>query len=131
MDFFHASDPHVPRREAGFHSTIGLNLGKARRMQMLVLLLLAGILGLSELAKTGTYLGLPTLTRRFLKLNRIGEPCHQELRAAVVTAPFIRRDIHLPTLVVLGPASADFQIVRPSLILSRSSNLVRSPPDAG
>lgn len=130
MDLVHPSNRAIPRRKPVGHNSVGGDRERVRRVQVLVLLLLAGILCVAELAKTGTYVGLPTLTRRFLRLSRIGEPCQQHTGAPKAVATFLSRYIHSPQRVALAPACAQVDTFRLSLTVFDSLNPFRSPPEA-
>jgi len=101
---------------------------RKRRQALTVLLLLASILSISELAKTGPYFGLSTLTQRVLSLNRMGEPSADRAGVPVVAiAQPIIGESH-PNAADLEPAYPATEILTPSLVHTRSANPFRSPP---
>ena len=100
---------------------------KTWRRWLTAVVLLAGILSMSELARTSSYFGLSDLTHRVVKLNRIGEPCAELARELAVLAWPETSDFH-PVLVAVAPLYFTSETPRPSLTLSQSSNPFRSPP---
>ncbi len=97
------------------------------RRWLTAVVLLAGILSMSELARTSSYFGLSDLTHRVVKLNRIGEPCVELAGELAVLAWPETGDFH-PALVAVAPVYFTSETPRPSLTLSQSSNPFRSPP---
>lgn len=100
---------------------------ETRRRWFTAVVLLAGILSISELARTSSYFGLSDLTHRVVKLNRIGEPCAEFASELAVLVRLETSDFR-PVLVAVAPLYLTSEIPRPSLILSQSSNPLRSPP---
>ena len=98
-----------------------------RRRAITAALLLASILSVTELAKTGPYFGLSPLTQRILRTNRIGEPSAKQTGdielVAQPTADMLR-----PDSATEAPAYLCVELSRPFLIVSRSPNQFRSPP---
>lgn len=101
---------------------------ETRRRWFMAVVLLAGILSISELARTSSYFGLSDLAHRVVKLNRIGEPCAEFASELAVLVRPETSDFR-PVWVAVAPLYFTSEIPRPSLILSQSSNPLRSPPD--
>jgi hypothetical protein len=100
---------------------------KTHRKKLIALLLLVGLLSISELVRTRAFFGPSSLTDRILRLNRIGEPIAEQTSAVrLVARP---RIIDRQTFVAaVAPPAATPDILVSSLILSGTSNPFRSPP---
>ena len=126
----HAVDFWISR--SLYMSTVPNPLMTADRIEtcrrcVIVLFLILGILSISELAKAGPYLVSTTLTQRFLRLTRIGEPSTEQAGDGVVVAQAI---ISRPRLTIASVAlaySTPDDLRRP-LTRFRFCSQLRSPP---
>lgn len=92
-----------------------------------VILLLASVLSMAELARTLVFFAPSTPIHRVLKINRIAEPSGDHVGHAVLAVRPITLELH-PNLTDEETAYAASGLLAPSLILFTSSNPLRSPP---
>lgn len=103
---------------------------KAHRKKLIALLLLGSLLSIVGLARAGPFFGPSSLTDRFLRLNRMGEPIAEQTSAVGLVARPRIIDSQSVVVAVATPAPTP-DIIGSSLILSRTSNPFRSPPHIG
>ena len=106
-------------------------ISKVRAHQTgIALLLLAGVLSLSGLTKSAPCIGTCTLTQRFLRLIRIGEPTSTQLAAATIR---VRSEIYRarPKPIAVAFVAPHPYLFTPSPTSFGSSNPFRSPPPVG
>jgi len=120
-------------RRSPYMTTVPVPLARADgtetcRRSVVVLFLLLGILSISELAKAGPCLVPATLTQRFLRLTRIGEPSTEQAgdNVIVVAQGLMSRPYLTTAPVVFAYTMPDD--LKPPLTRFRLCSQLRSPP---